>query len=193
MVFSLNWAAVERRKYFLKLVQPEKTKTTDKKPRKPTTFRMHCASLDHKRCSWWVCWWVLGFGGWRQDFLIQDYCYEILQLCLLSSCNLFQLHIFIQSIRLRYVSPAPLFSFFFWYIFNRKVHPHSHYGSVMQQPLLTNQMSALSAHQPINVGIAHVVWPQPANKRNRHSQNRWDSCSLVILFKLNCHAILFMS
>uniref|UniRef100_A0A8C4I685 non-specific serine/threonine protein kinase n=1 Tax=Dicentrarchus labrax TaxID=13489 RepID=A0A8C4I685_DICLA len=53
-----------------------------------------------------------------------------------------------------------------------KVCPHSsHYNSVMQQPLLTNQMSALSAHQPINIGIAHVVWPQPANKRNRHSHN----------------------
>ncbi|KAM8750363.1 homeodomain-interacting protein kinase 3a isoform 1-T1 [Acanthopagrus schlegelii] len=50
-----------------------------------------------------------------------------------------------------------------------KVRP---YTSVMQQPLLTNQMSALSAHQPINIGIAHVVWPQPANKRNRHSYNR---------------------
>uniref|UniRef100_A0A665TJS2 non-specific serine/threonine protein kinase n=1 Tax=Echeneis naucrates TaxID=173247 RepID=A0A665TJS2_ECHNA len=54
-----------------------------------------------------------------------------------------------------------------------KVCPHnSHYSSVIQQPLLTNQMPALSAHQPINIGIAHVVWPQPANKRNRHSHNR---------------------
>ncbi|KAM3608553.1 uncharacterized protein V6R79_000960 [Siganus canaliculatus] len=54
-----------------------------------------------------------------------------------------------------------------------KMRPHnSHYNSVMQQPLLTNQLSALSAHQPINIGIAHVVWPQPANKRNRHSHNR---------------------
>ncbi|KAM6937776.1 homeodomain-interacting protein kinase 3a [Xenentodon cancila] len=54
-----------------------------------------------------------------------------------------------------------------------KVHPHgSHYNAVMQQPLLTNQMPALSAHQPINIGIAHVVWPQPANKRNRHGHNR---------------------
>ncbi|KAG7214870.1 hypothetical protein INR49_005139 [Caranx melampygus] len=54
-----------------------------------------------------------------------------------------------------------------------KVRPHSnHYSSVMQQSLLTNQMPALSAHQPINIGIAHVVWPQPANKRNRHSHNR---------------------
>ncbi|XP_029992007.1 homeodomain-interacting protein kinase 3-like isoform X2 [Sphaeramia orbicularis] len=54
-----------------------------------------------------------------------------------------------------------------------KVRPHSsHYSSVLQQTLLTNQMPALSAHQPINIGIAHVVWPQPANKRNRHSHNR---------------------
>ncbi|XP_056242781.1 homeodomain-interacting protein kinase 3-like isoform X1 [Seriola aureovittata] len=54
-----------------------------------------------------------------------------------------------------------------------KVRSHSnHYSSVIQQPLLTNQMPALSAHQPINIGIAHVVWPQPANKRNRHSHNR---------------------
>nr|XP_043891574.1 homeodomain-interacting protein kinase 3-like isoform X2 [Solea senegalensis] len=54
-----------------------------------------------------------------------------------------------------------------------KLHPHSnHYSSVIQQPLLTNQMSALSAHQPINIGIAHVVWPQLASKRNRHSHNR---------------------
>ncbi|KAF1387165.1 hypothetical protein PFLUV_G00102520, partial [Perca fluviatilis] len=47
----------------------------------------------------------------------------------------------------------------------------SHY-TMMQQPLLTNQMPALSAHQPLNIGIAHVVWPQPANKRNRYSHNR---------------------
>ncbi|XP_075898992.1 homeodomain-interacting protein kinase 3-like [Nelusetta ayraudi] len=54
-----------------------------------------------------------------------------------------------------------------------KVRSHTnHFGSVMQQPLLANQMSALSAHPPINVGIAHVVWPQPANKRNRNCQNR---------------------
>uniref|UniRef100_A0A7N8XSL6 non-specific serine/threonine protein kinase n=1 Tax=Mastacembelus armatus TaxID=205130 RepID=A0A7N8XSL6_9TELE len=53
-----------------------------------------------------------------------------------------------------------------------KVHPQgSHFSSVIQ-PLLTNQMSALSAHQPINIGIAHVVWPQPTNKRNRHIHNR---------------------
>ncbi|KAM4553766.1 homeodomain-interacting protein kinase 3-like isoform 1-T1 [Fundulus diaphanus] len=54
-----------------------------------------------------------------------------------------------------------------------KARPHSsHYNAVMQQPLLTNQMPALSAHQPINIGIAHVVWPQPASKRNRQGHNR---------------------
>ncbi|XP_041852336.1 homeodomain-interacting protein kinase 3a isoform X2 [Melanotaenia boesemani] len=54
-----------------------------------------------------------------------------------------------------------------------KVRSHSgHYNAMMQQPLLTNQMPAISAHQPINIGIAHVVWPQPANKRNRHGHNR---------------------
>ncbi|XP_068595100.1 homeodomain-interacting protein kinase 3-like [Brachionichthys hirsutus] len=54
-----------------------------------------------------------------------------------------------------------------------KMHSHnSLFNSVMQQPLLTNQMPSLSAHQPINIGIAHVVWPQPANKRNRHGHNR---------------------
>ncbi|KAM8938633.1 homeodomain-interacting protein kinase 3 [Pelodytes ibericus] len=54
-----------------------------------------------------------------------------------------------------------------------KVIPHgSHYSSMILQPLLTNQM-ALSAPQPISLGIAHVVWPQPAaNKRNKLCQNR---------------------
>ncbi|XP_033913574.3 homeodomain-interacting protein kinase 3-like isoform X1 [Acipenser ruthenus] len=56
-----------------------------------------------------------------------------------------------------------------------KVHPHgNHYNSMMPQPLLTNQM-AMSTHQPISIGIAHVVWPQPsaANKRNnKPCQNR---------------------
>ncbi|XP_073724719.1 homeodomain-interacting protein kinase 3a isoform X2 [Misgurnus anguillicaudatus] len=54
-----------------------------------------------------------------------------------------------------------------------KVRPHSsHYGSVMPQPIVPNQM-AVSAHQPINIGIAHVVWPQSAsNKRSKPSQNR---------------------
>uniref|UniRef100_A0A3P9MJN0 non-specific serine/threonine protein kinase n=1 Tax=Oryzias latipes TaxID=8090 RepID=A0A3P9MJN0_ORYLA len=55
----------------------------------------------------------------------------------------------------------------------RKVRPpSSHYNTLMQQPLLTNQMPALSAHQPINIGIAHVVWPQTTAKRNRHGHNR---------------------
>ncbi|XP_068578886.1 LOW QUALITY PROTEIN: homeodomain-interacting protein kinase 3-like [Cebidichthys violaceus] len=54
----------------------------------------------------------------------------------------------------------------------QRISDWGHYTSVMQQPLLTNQMPALSAHQPINIGIAHVVWPQPANKRNRHGLNR---------------------
>ncbi|XP_031731512.1 homeodomain-interacting protein kinase 3-like isoform X1 [Anarrhichthys ocellatus] len=54
----------------------------------------------------------------------------------------------------------------------QRISDWGHYTSVMQQPLLTNQMPALSAHQSINIGIAHVVWPQPANKRNRHGLNR---------------------
>ncbi|XP_037833998.1 homeodomain-interacting protein kinase 3a isoform X2 [Kryptolebias marmoratus] len=54
-----------------------------------------------------------------------------------------------------------------------KVRPHNgHYNAMMQQPLLTNQIPALSAHQPINIGIAHVVWPQPSSKRNRQGHNR---------------------
>uniref|UniRef100_A0A8C1ZDR5 non-specific serine/threonine protein kinase n=1 Tax=Cyprinus carpio TaxID=7962 RepID=A0A8C1ZDR5_CYPCA len=56
-----------------------------------------------------------------------------------------------------------------------KVHSlGNHYSSMMphHQPLLTNPM-AMSAHQPISIGIAHVVWPQPAaNKRNKPSSNR---------------------
>ncbi|XP_068458646.1 homeodomain-interacting protein kinase 3a [Clinocottus analis] len=54
----------------------------------------------------------------------------------------------------------------------QRINDWGHYTSVLQQPLLTNQMQALSAHQPINIGIAHVVWPQPANQRNRHGHNR---------------------
>ncbi|KAK2918223.1 homeodomain-interacting protein kinase 3-like isoform X2 [Channa argus] len=54
-----------------------------------------------------------------------------------------------------------------------KVHPHSsHYSSLIQQSHLLSQMSALSAHQPVNIGIAHVVWPQQANIRNKHGHNR---------------------
>uniref|UniRef100_A0AAR2JDL4 non-specific serine/threonine protein kinase n=1 Tax=Pygocentrus nattereri TaxID=42514 RepID=A0AAR2JDL4_PYGNA len=56
-----------------------------------------------------------------------------------------------------------------------KVRPHgNHYSSIIPhpQPLLTNQMT-MSAHQPISIGIAHVVWPQPAaNKRNKPCGNR---------------------
>ncbi|XP_072550729.1 homeodomain-interacting protein kinase 3 isoform X2 [Salminus brasiliensis] len=56
-----------------------------------------------------------------------------------------------------------------------KVRPHgNHYSSIIPhpQPLLTNQMT-MSAHQPISIGIAHVVWPQPAaNKRNKLCGNR---------------------
>ncbi|XP_062823829.1 homeodomain-interacting protein kinase 3 isoform X2 [Anolis carolinensis] len=48
----------------------------------------------------------------------------------------------------------------------------NHYNSVMTQSLLTNQIT-LSAPQPISVGIAHVVWPQPTpTKRNKVCQNR---------------------
>ncbi|XP_013867623.1 homeodomain-interacting protein kinase 3 isoform X1 [Austrofundulus limnaeus] len=54
-----------------------------------------------------------------------------------------------------------------------KVRSHGgHFNAMMQQPLLNNQIPALSAHQPINIGIAHVVWPQPASKRNRQGHNR---------------------
>ncbi|XP_052438598.1 homeodomain-interacting protein kinase 3 isoform X1 [Carassius gibelio] len=56
-----------------------------------------------------------------------------------------------------------------------KVHSlGNHYTSMMapHQPLFTNPM-AMSSHQPISIGIAHVVWPQPAaNKRNKPSSNR---------------------
>ncbi|XP_053362151.1 homeodomain-interacting protein kinase 3a isoform X1 [Clarias gariepinus] len=54
-----------------------------------------------------------------------------------------------------------------------KVRSHtSHYGSMMPQPLVPSQM-AVSAHQPMNIGIAHVVWPQTtANKGGKPVQNR---------------------
>ncbi|KAJ6665145.1 hypothetical protein lerEdw1_005376 [Lerista edwardsae] len=54
-----------------------------------------------------------------------------------------------------------------------KMIPHSnHYNSMMTQSLLTNQIT-LSAPQPISVGIAHVVWPQPTpTKKNKVCQNR---------------------
>ncbi|XP_051919418.1 homeodomain-interacting protein kinase 3 isoform X2 [Hippocampus zosterae] len=57
-----------------------------------------------------------------------------------------------------------------------KVRPHgNHYSSMIAhpQPFLTNQMT-MPAHQPINIGIAHVVWPQPAaNKRAKPCTNRY--------------------
>ncbi|XP_020819537.1 homeodomain-interacting protein kinase 3 isoform X6 [Phascolarctos cinereus] len=57
-----------------------------------------------------------------------------------------------------------------------KMISHSnHYNSVIPQPLLANQIT-LSAPQPISVGIAHVVWPQPAStKKNKLCQNRSNS------------------
>uniref|UniRef100_A0A8C5TN02 non-specific serine/threonine protein kinase n=2 Tax=Malurus TaxID=55806 RepID=A0A8C5TN02_9PASS len=48
----------------------------------------------------------------------------------------------------------------------------THYSPVIPQPLLTHQIT-LSAPQPISVGIAHVLWPQPAaTKRNKLCHNR---------------------
>ncbi|XP_026991092.2 homeodomain-interacting protein kinase 3a isoform X1 [Tachysurus fulvidraco] len=48
----------------------------------------------------------------------------------------------------------------------------SHYGSMMPQQLVPSQM-AVSAHQHMNIGIAHVVWPQTtANKSTKPTQNR---------------------
>ncbi|XP_062327969.1 homeodomain-interacting protein kinase 3 isoform X4 [Osmerus eperlanus] len=62
-----------------------------------------------------------------------------------------------------------------------KVRPHgNHYNSMMPHPqrLITNQMT-MSAHQPISIGIAHVVWPQPAaNKRNKPCATRSNTFSL---------------
>ncbi|CAL8243453.1 unnamed protein product [Lota lota] len=56
-----------------------------------------------------------------------------------------------------------------------KVRSHgNHYSTMIAHPqtLLSNQMT-LSAQQPISIGIAHVVWPQPAaNKRNKPCVNR---------------------
>ncbi|XP_047678228.1 homeodomain-interacting protein kinase 3 isoform X2 [Tachysurus fulvidraco] len=52
-----------------------------------------------------------------------------------------------------------------------KVRPHgNHYSSILPHP---QPLLAMSAHQPISIGIAHVVWPQPAsNKRNKPCANR---------------------
>ncbi|XP_078536999.1 homeodomain-interacting protein kinase 3 isoform X5 [Lissotriton helveticus] len=54
-----------------------------------------------------------------------------------------------------------------------KVIQHGNfYNAMIPQPLLTNPI-ALSAPPPVSLGIAHVVWPQPAaNKRNKICQNR---------------------
>uniref|UniRef100_A0A3Q3JDY4 non-specific serine/threonine protein kinase n=1 Tax=Monopterus albus TaxID=43700 RepID=A0A3Q3JDY4_MONAL len=61
-----------------------------------------------------------------------------------------------------------------------KVRPHgNHYSSMIAhpQPFLANQIT-MSTHQPINIGIAHVVWPQPAaNKRARPCVNRGSNFS----------------
>ncbi|MEQ2167087.1 hypothetical protein GOODEAATRI_000617, partial [Goodea atripinnis] len=61
-----------------------------------------------------------------------------------------------------------------------KVRPHgNHFTSMIAhpQPFLTNQMT-MSTHQPVNIGIAHVVWPQPAaNKRAKPCVNRGSSTS----------------
>ncbi|XP_072128936.1 homeodomain-interacting protein kinase 3a isoform X3 [Mobula birostris] len=57
--------------------------------------------------------------------------------------------------------------------------PGSCYSSTLPQHLITNQM-ALSGTQPINVGIAQVVWTQPCasnKKRIRHCQKRSNTSS----------------
>ncbi|XP_033972772.1 homeodomain-interacting protein kinase 3 isoform X4 [Trematomus bernacchii] len=63
-----------------------------------------------------------------------------------------------------------------------KLRPHgNHYSSMIAhpQPFLTNQMTmSTHHHQPINIGIAHVVWPQPAaNKRAKPCVNRGSNYS----------------
>uniref|UniRef100_H3D8H3 Homeodomain interacting protein kinase 3b n=1 Tax=Tetraodon nigroviridis TaxID=99883 RepID=H3D8H3_TETNG len=69
-----------------------------------------------------------------------------------------------------------------------KVHPHgNHYSSMIAhpQPFLTNQM-AMSTHQPVNIGIAHVVWPQPAaNKRSKPCVNRYSPCKINFIQMLS--------
>ncbi|KFV10857.1 Homeodomain-interacting protein kinase 3, partial [Tauraco erythrolophus] len=63
----------------------------------------------------------------------------------------------------------------------------THYNSMIPQPLLTHQIT-LSAPQPISVGIAHVVWPQPAaTKRNKLCRNR-----SVVRGSLNCQMVCFL-
>uniref|UniRef100_A0A8C4H077 non-specific serine/threonine protein kinase n=1 Tax=Dicentrarchus labrax TaxID=13489 RepID=A0A8C4H077_DICLA len=71
-----------------------------------------------------------------------------------------------------------------------KVRPHgNHYSSMIAhpQPFLTNQMT-MSTHQPINIGIAHVVWPQPAaNKRAKPCVNRYGTWVLPFATKMHIH------
>ncbi|XP_018112930.1 homeodomain-interacting protein kinase 3 isoform X1 [Xenopus laevis] len=64
----------------------------------------------------------------------------------------------------------------------RKVIPHgNHYNSMIIQPIITNQMT-LSAPQPLSLGIAHMVWPQPAaNKRNKLYQNRINTIQDIVV------------
>ncbi|KAI5624336.1 homeodomain-interacting protein kinase 3, partial [Silurus asotus] len=73
-----------------------------------------------------------------------------------------------------------------------KVRPHgNHYSSILPhpQPLLANHMTAMSAHQPISIGIAHVVWPQPAaNKRNKPCMNRMNFSHNTNTHTLVCHS-----
>ncbi|KGL74217.1 Homeodomain-interacting protein kinase 3 [Tinamus guttatus] len=65
----------------------------------------------------------------------------------------------------------------------------THYNSVMPQPLVTHQIT-LSAPQPISVGIAHVVWPQPAAaKRNKLCQNSFQVCWARFT---TCQTVLFL-
>uniref|UniRef100_A0A3B4ZXI3 non-specific serine/threonine protein kinase n=1 Tax=Stegastes partitus TaxID=144197 RepID=A0A3B4ZXI3_9TELE len=73
-----------------------------------------------------------------------------------------------------------------------KVRPHgNHYSSMIAhpQPFLTNQMT-MSTHQPINIGIAHVVWPQPAaNKRAKPGVNRGSNiCQNTNIQNLACQS-----
>ncbi|XP_037546457.1 homeodomain-interacting protein kinase 3 [Nematolebias whitei] len=73
-----------------------------------------------------------------------------------------------------------------------KVRSHgNHYTSMIAhpQPFLTNQMT-MSTHQPVNIGIAHVVWPQPAaNKRAKPCVNRCSNNSQnTNIQNLPCHS-----
>ncbi|KAK7913684.1 hypothetical protein WMY93_013895 [Mugilogobius chulae] len=72
-----------------------------------------------------------------------------------------------------------------------KVRPHgNHYNSMIahSQPFLANQMT-MSTHQPINIGIAHVVWPQPAaNKRSKPCGNRGNNISQNNIQNIECQS-----